>query len=383
MNGLPLAKDILSLPSQVLLLAAFGISLLLAIRRGDGLGASFESYAVGYLVILFYASGLRGLFSLGKELDLFLAQLGNQDGLREFVAKSLADSTPHFGNGIAGGAKEIANYIGQIFRTGVWGVVTSLTELIFLLARFLLEVSRDVLWQILFILFPLGAAFFPLFPRVLANMCILALELVLWMPLLTIVNAATSLLARQYSRLSSDIGFYVIACELVAIIMTFSIPEFVHRLVSGSVSGTMLSSWARTIALAGAFATRGLAVKRRGIDAAKGGLDYIRRKRNGGAAALAFLFLSTNALAVETVSIPFGYVTKLSCKGRLLISAIGDERLLELSALPKEIGCGVLLRPKQPGGHTNLILETSGGTIHRLLSVSKQAPQKSEIELEK
>jgi hypothetical protein len=93
--------------------------------------------------------------------------------------------------------------------------------------------------------------------------------------------------------------------------------------------------------------------------------------------------LSGRALATETVSIPYGYVTKLSCKGKLLVSAIGDERLLELSALPKEIGCGVLLRPRLPSGQTNLILETSGGTIHRLLSVSRLVPKTTEIELEK
>lgn len=381
MNGLPLAKDILSRPAEILLLGNFGIALLLAVRRGEGLGAAFERYGVGFLAILFYPALLQILFGLGQELDSFLGHLGDREGLNQFVARALYQSASQYGTGAAAAPSNLLNYLTQIFRSGVWGVVASLTELVFLLARFLLEVSRDALWQILFILFPLGAAFFPLFPRSLFNMALLALELVLWMPILTIINVATSLLAREYSTINSDPGFYVLACELVAILLTLSIPAFVHKLVAGSLAGDVMHSWAKTLALVGAIATKGQMVTKVGSTVVRNTAGYVRRNGKSGIALLGIFALSARAEAAENVNLAFGFVTKLSCRGRLLISAIGDDRLFELSALPKEIGCGVLLRPKQSSGHTNLILETTGGTIHRLLTISKSA-QKTQIELE-
>lgn len=382
MNGLPLARDILSRPAQLILLATFAISLVMAARKGEGLAGAFERYAVGFLTILFYPTLLPGLFSLGQQLDSFLAQLGERDGLLNFITQSLFQSATKFGPGLDKSLPNLGTYLFQIFRSGVWGVVSSLTELVFLLARFILEVSRDALWQILYLFFPLGAGFFPIFPRALLNMSLLALELVLWIPVLTIVNVATSLLARQYSTVTFDPGFYVLACELVAILLTLSIPSFVHKLVGGSLAGDALNSWAKTLALVSIIATKGAAAKAQGIKAVRGGMQMARRSGKASVIVLGALSFSVKASAAENVNLPFGYVTKLTCKGRLLISAIGDERLLDLSALPKEIGCGVLLRPRANSGRTNLILETSGGTIHRLLTISKQSG-KTEIELEK
>jgi|GEM_PF-1463873 len=382
MNGLPLARDLLSRPAQLILLATFAISLLLAARKGEGLAGAFERYAVGFLAILFYPSLLQGLFSLGQQLDTFLAQLGERDGLKDFIIQTLTSSATKNGPGFDKSIPNFISFLAQVFRSGVWGIVSSLTELVFLLAKFILEVSRDALWQILFIFFPLGAGFFPIFPRALANMALLALELVLWIPVLTIVNVATSLLARQYSTITYDPGFYVLACELVAILLTLAIPGFVHKLVGGALSGDSLNSWAKTLALVSIIATKGAAAKSNGMKAVRGGMQMARRKGKAGMIAIGALSFSVNASAAENVILPFGFVTKLTCKGRLLISAIGDERLFDLSALPKEIGCGVLLRPRANSGRTNLILETSGGTIHRLLTISKQAG-KTEIELEK
>lgn len=64
-----------------------------------------------------------------------------------------------------------------------------------------------------------------------------------------------------------------------------------------------------------------------------------------------------------------GYLTKVRCEGRLLISAVGDDLLVRLEALPKELGCGVVLKPQVESARTNLILETSTGTIRRILEI--------------
>ncbi|MBU6154133.1 MAG: hypothetical protein KGP28_07510 [Bdellovibrionales bacterium] len=71
----------------------------------------------------------------------------------------------------------------------------------------------------------------------------------------------------------------------------------------------------------------------------------------------------------DTLRLKFGYVEKLSCKGKLFVSAVGNEALVHLEALPKELGCGVILKPLQRSGKTNLILETSTGTVIRTVEV--------------
>jgi len=379
--GIPLAKDILSRPAQFLLLATFGVALILAIRRGEGIAVAFERYAVGFFAVLFYPEALRILFQLGGELDQFFAGLGDREGLKTYVARALMQSATHFGSDLAAAPANMLQYLSQIFRTGVWGVLSSITELVFLLARFLLEVSRDALWQILFVLFPMGASLYPVFPRILGGMALLAVELCLWIPVLTIVNVTTSLLAREYATNANDVGFYVLACELVAILLTLSIPAFVHKMLSGALTGDVLGSWSKTLALVATVASKGKLVQRLGQSVARSSANAARgRGRYLGVALL--LLLPGNAVAKGTVALPVGYITKATCQGRLLISAIGDEELVELSPLPRELGCGVLLKPKVERGKTNLILETTSGTVNQVIEITKNIPRNLEVELQ-
>ena len=69
-----------------------------------------------------------------------------------------------------------------------------------------------------------------------------------------------------------------------------------------------------------------------------------------------------------------GYIYKLRCEGRLLISAIGDEALLRLEPLPRDSGCGAIVKPLGPTGITNILLETSSGSVSRLVQVSNPIP---------
>jgi hypothetical protein len=76
-----------------------------------------------------------------------------------------------------------------------------------------------------------------------------------------------------------------------------------------------------------------------------------------------------NQDADRAVTLYAGYLTRIECDGRLLISAIGNESLARIEALPKEIGCGVLIKPLASSGQTNLIIETSSETYERILRV--------------
>ena len=81
--------------------------------------------------------------------------------------------------------------------------------------------------------------------------------------------------------------------------------------------------------------------------------------------------LSHSAARAETqnLAVFYGFVTKVSCEGRVLASAVGSDQLVQLEPLPQAIGCGVVLKPVSKSGSTNLILETSSGTVHRTISV--------------
>ncbi|MGK5084886.1 hypothetical protein WDW37_16480 [Bdellovibrionota bacterium FG-1] len=78
-----------------------------------------------------------------------------------------------------------------------------------------------------------------------------------------------------------------------------------------------------------------------------------------------------------------GYLTRIRCQGRLLASASGNPSLMTLEPLPKEMGCGVLLQSHEKQGRTNLILETTTGTIHQIVEIrplGKTPPNPQDLE---
>ncbi len=84
------------------------------------------------------------------------------------------------------------------------------------------------------------------------------------------------------------------------------------------------------------------------------------------------------------VIIYLGYLTQIHCRGRLYLSSMGNSELIQWEAFPKEMGCGVVLKPKGLLGSTDLLLKTSTGDFHLLIEVQKPAihiqPQTLEID---
>ena len=89
------------------------------------------------------------------------------------------------------------------------------------------------------------------------------------------------------------------------------------------------------------------------------------------------LFFGFDSLAGTSniVYLRAGFVQKISCEGRLYLSAVGNDTLVQLEPLPKELGCAVILKPLASRGRTNLILETSAGNITRAIEISSVKPQ--------
>ena len=85
---------------------------------------------------------------------------------------------------------------------------------------------------------------------------------------------------------------------------------------------------------------------------------------------------------MQNLSVFHGFVTKIRCDGRILAKSGGSDQLLQVEPLPQALGCGVFVRPLSKSGSTNLILETSAGTIHRIISIidtQGRVPKESEL----
>ncbi len=83
------------------------------------------------------------------------------------------------------------------------------------------------------------------------------------------------------------------------------------------------------------------------------------------------LKVSVAQAEIPTFSLYAGYLTQVHCRGRLFVSSVGDPHLLQLEAFPKELGCGVVLKPKGPLGATDLLLKTSTGDYHFIVDIQK------------
>ena len=96
-----------------------------------------------------------------------------------------------------------------------------------------------------------------------------------------------------------------------------------------------------------------------------------------------FLALLSFSASEKTITLYNGYLTKLSCEGKLLISAVGDQKLVALEALPNQVGCGVLIKPLVQSGRTNLALETTTGSVSVILEIAQpnQKVNSSQLDL--
>jgi hypothetical protein len=89
---------------------------------------------------------------------------------------------------------------------------------------------------------------------------------------------------------------------------------------------------------------------------------------------IVLFFMGVNCAwsAEDILKLKVGFVHKISCNGKLYVSAVGNDGLVRLEALPKELGCAVILKPTGLIGTTNLIMETSTGTIEKMVEITSR-----------
>lgn len=92
------------------------------------------------------------------------------------------------------------------------------------------------------------------------------------------------------------------------------------------------------------------------------------------------MFTLRTSEASEPIRVHPGYVYKFRCSGRLLVSAIGNEKLVRIEALPKETGCSVLAKTEAAHGATNIYLETTVESVNRIIEIVPGRPNLTDLD---
>lgn len=96
---------------------------------------------------------------------------------------------------------------------------------------------------------------------------------------------------------------------------------------------------------------------------------------------ITLLVVIFSAHADQSIRLFPGYVTKVFCQGKLLVSSLGNDSLVRLEPYPKEIGCAVILKPLSVSGRTNLVLETSSSSIQSTLEIKTGTPNSKDLQV--
>jgi hypothetical protein len=221
----------------------FSWALIRAVRDQERLEEPFIKLALGVLLLSSYEPIFTGLDRMSQELVVYLERLGDKTALIDFISQSMVRAgslhQAPAGSGVAGqvyaGAGNIAEYLSQALRTGVWGICASVVEFLFLIVRYLLSIGREVLWELILVFMPLMIGLLPATHRLGTAMALCAVELSLWQPVLTVIDIVTSRVARARTLQSGDLGLTVVAVELLAVVLALAIVPLCHQLISGSL----------------------------------------------------------------------------------------------------------------------------------------------------
>lgn len=222
---------------RALLIGSFAYCLIQSMRGNFELPVAFERLAIGFLALLFFKAGGSMLLEISKDLSGAVHKMGHEEDVKTIILEALRNAAAE---PTASGGRTVFNIpaaVEQVWRTGVWGLTASLVELAFMLADLVLECAREVFWRLLLVLFPIACGLFPVFPRMMSNLALYAVELALWIPFLSLIKIATGSVAGHYLLKSGSWGLYVIAIELLSIALILMIPSLTHRFLSGAFAG--------------------------------------------------------------------------------------------------------------------------------------------------
>jgi len=233
----PLTADLLVPVGRTLLLGTFAHCLVRSMRGTFDLHLAFERLILAFLALSFFKAGGTLLLDVSTELSDAIHRLSDRNDLKAIVLEAFKNASKD--PGVDGGNTllKVPAMLEQAWRSGVWGVLSAVVDWLFLIVSFLLESAREVFWTLLLFLFPISCGVYPIFPRLMTNLTLYGLELALWFPVLSIVEIATGIVARSAMQKTWSFGIYVVAVELLSIILILLIPSVTHKFLSGAFAG--------------------------------------------------------------------------------------------------------------------------------------------------
>ncbi|MCC7441304.1 MAG: hypothetical protein IT285_06715 [Bdellovibrionales bacterium] len=221
--------------AKVLLIGTFAYALLQAMRGRVELAIAFERLVVAFLALIYFLDAALRLEGLSLELTALIGTVARDD-LRAVILDAFRNAaTAPTGSGES--TVNLPAILEQAWRTGIWGIMSALVEGTFLIVAFVLECAKEVLWTLLLVLFPLACGAFPIFPRLMSNLALYALELSLWFPMLVLVERVAGHVAKGRMQQAGSWGLYLVAVEVVAILLIILIPSMTHKFMSGAFAG--------------------------------------------------------------------------------------------------------------------------------------------------
>ncbi len=224
-----MTADLLASVGRILLMCSFATAIVLALRKSEPLEPPFERLIVGFIALTFASTAVDLVRHLMTELATTLDRQRFGTKLTDVILGSLAQSA-------TSGTQSV---LAQLWRMGVWGVMSSVVEGVFLISSFVLECAQEVIWQVLIVFLPVAAGLYPVFPRIFTQLVGYAIQIQFWIPMLCLVEIATGQVAQSRMQQEGGWGLYIIAVQVLAIWMIVKIPSFTHRVLSGALSGDL------------------------------------------------------------------------------------------------------------------------------------------------
>jgi hypothetical protein len=221
---------------NAILVGCFGLSVVRALRRSESIEACFVGLGIGMAGLVFAPAFFASLQKLSELLSQDIQKLGDAQGIKALVWESIrrASAEPD-GSGNVTSGPNIPAVMEQVFRLGVWGVLSSIGDFLFLIAQAFVEVRRDVLMYLVQFLFPLLWGAYPALPKLGHTLLAYVIEMSLWGPCLYLIQIALGAVAPKYVNRSGSLGVPLVAMEIVAALMILSVPKTVHGLLSGAL----------------------------------------------------------------------------------------------------------------------------------------------------
>ena len=223
---------------RILLLGSAAFSIFRVIQDETDFDQAIIGMVFAMIGIYFFLNGFRLLDMVSELLVSFMEAHIDRHSLNEKLLQAIKATQANRG----GTLPSQGQFFSDVWKAGVWGVISSIVDFIFMGADVLLETSAKVFFNLIVVLFPIACGLFPIFPRFLFNLLLYSFEVILWRPILVVVHEMISVVAREYVISGDDFGIRILMIEVIAIVLIFSIPTMTNKIISSAMSGDFGSS---------------------------------------------------------------------------------------------------------------------------------------------